>query len=211
MRAMQGVVGAPLKPVARILAAVASLALVALSSAVAEPSLAYGPWQKTCFADREGGANCWVTIDASGACIPSGGVVMVGERLDNGMTRQLALMIAARKTPLRRMRVLVDGANMSDIANPGCRAGTCSGRSELTADDVVRLRKGHVLSVESEDAGGHASRLVFPLDGFAVAYDKAEPPQAPLGQIELTPRQRKHAQRLAKAHAERNRIACAAE
>jgi len=94
---------------------------------------------------------------------------------------------------------------------PRCNAGTCSGRSELTADDVVRMREGHLLTVEREDAEGHASRLVFPLDGFVVAYDRAEPPQEPIKQIELTQRQREEARRLAREQDARNRIACAAE
>jgi len=148
-----------------------SLLLIALNGSTGKAAddpraaqLKYEPWGKSCLAK-----SCFVGIWARGACMPSGGGVVISVDQDSKSVN-LGVNFSTRRR-LGAFSIQIDQDDPIAIPDPTCDQYGC--RAKLQIDDafIERLKRSKTIAIEATDAARQKTTLSFALADFANVYD----------------------------------------
>lgn len=125
--------------------------------------LKYEPWAKLCI-----GKTCFVGVGARGACVPSGGGVVISS--DPPKNTNLSVSFFTPR-PIGALSVRIDRDDPIAMPDPTCSQYACSAKMQIDDAFVERLRRAQTIAIEATDASSRATTLSFSLAGFGEAYD----------------------------------------
>jgi invasion protein IalB len=140
--------------------------------------LTYQPWAKICVNRPDGNSDCFISSGAKGACQPSGGGIAVTIR--DGKQRSLAVNLVTKRMLDGTLAIRIDQGTPVSIPDPNCGELGCRGRLDVDSTFIEGLKHSRTISVEAMTRDRQAVGLVFPLAGFAEAFDgpAGGPPKA---------------------------------
>jgi invasion protein IalB len=127
--------------------------------------LTYEPWTKVCL----GNSNCFVGAGARGACVPSGGGVVI--IIPDGKSASLSVNFGTKRKFDSAMSVQIDQDAPIPVPNPACDRFGCRAKFEIDGGFIERLKRAQTITVAATDAAQQKISLSFPLADFAQTYD----------------------------------------
>jgi invasion protein IalB len=127
--------------------------------------LTFQPWSKTCL----GRSDCFVGSDVRGACVPSGGGVVI--HTVNGRAKGLSAFVGTKLTLDGNIRVQIDQDQPVFVPAPNCYASGCNGNLEIGDEFVERMKRSSDIAIEATTTAHRKITLSFSLAGFAESFD----------------------------------------
>jgi invasion protein IalB len=125
--------------------------------------LTYESWSKVCL------GNCFVGAGARGACVPSGGGVVIV--VPDGKSASLSVNFGTKRKLDSAMSVQIDQGASIPLPNPACDRFGCRAKFEIDGGFIERLKRAQTITITATDAAHQKTSLAFPLADFARAYD----------------------------------------
>jgi invasion protein IalB len=108
-------------------------------------------------------------MGARGACVPSGGAVVV--HTAKGKATSLGVNFGASRTLEGDIRVQIDQGDPIMFPPGPCYAAGCTGKLDIDDQFVERLKHSQKITIEATDASHRKLSFSFPLGGFAETFD----------------------------------------
>jgi invasion protein IalB len=131
--------------------------------------LTYQPWAKICVNRPDGNSDCFTSSGAKDACQPSGGGIAVWIR--DGKQRSLSVNLVTKRRLDGTLAVRIDQGLPITVPDPNCGVLGCRGKLDIDTDFIESLKHARAISVEAITRDHQNISLVFPLSGFAEAFD----------------------------------------